>query len=132
MAQKVDVRVNSNISHAKSSKQTNSVDKFAKECGLEVDHQLISEQIPLTIKDEIAKYTTIRISNTLNLVDFWRINQKLMPRLAFMVKKYCSILATSVASESRFRIANFVARKERASLSSKNLRYTMILREKSK
>jgi len=132
MANNVDVEINSNINPKSSSKQANSIEKFAKECGLKVEAQTSTKQKRLTIKDEIAQYTTSRIGNNKNLANFWRSYQKIMPRLAFMVKKYCAIPATSVASESRFSIANFVARKERSSLSSENLRYTMILREKSK
>ena len=48
--------------------------------------------------------------------------------LASAVRKYCIIPASSVAVESAFSEANFIQRKERSSLSSKNLRYTLVLK----
>jgi len=50
--------------------------------------------------------------------------------LVFYVKYYSIILAFSVSDESSFSKANFLQRKERSSLSSENLRYTMILKQK--
>jgi hypothetical protein len=48
--------------------------------------------------------------------------------LASAVRKYCIIPASSIAVESAFSEANFIQRKERSSLSSKNLRFTLVLK----
>ena len=91
-----------------------------------------------TIKEEIAFY--INCLNDLRdagvgeikFSEFWYKNEKNMPLLATLVRKYCFIPATSVASESAFSVAGYVNRKERSSLSSDNLTYSMLLRDYSK
>jgi hypothetical protein len=42
--------------------------------------------------------------------------------------KYCIVPSSSVAVESSFSDANFLQRKERSSLPSKNLRYSSVLK----
>ena len=48
--------------------------------------------------------------------------------LASAVRKYCIIPATSVAVELDFSEANFFQRKEKGRLSSRNLKYTLVLK----
>ncbi len=112
-------------------KRTNQIDDFASACGFTVE----SETLPnkgFTLKQELAYYLTSRQDNSLDISTYWRNNSSKLPLLTTLVRKYCIIQATSVAAESRFSIANYVGRKERASLSSRNLRFSMILREKNK
>jgi hypothetical protein len=68
-----------------------------------------------TLKQELAYYLTSRQ----DIVRYFIILEK-------------QFQATSDVSESIFSIANYVGRKERASLSSRNLRFSMILREEPK
>jgi hypothetical protein len=111
---------------------SNQIDAFAKLCGLQTENPTSLKKRQFTIREEISQYTALRLENTNNISDFWRSQQKRLPILASAIRKFCIIPASSVPSESRFSIANYVARKERSNLSSKNLRYLMISKEKSK
>ena len=105
---------------------------FASSCGFTVENENFSSKKGYTLKQELAYYLTSRQDNPLDISSYWRNNSSKLPLLVSLVRKYCIIQATSVASESIFRIANYVGRKERASLSSRNLRFSMILREEPK
>ena len=105
---------------------------FTSSCGFTVENENFSSKKGYTLKQELAYYLTSRQDNPLDISSYWRNNSSKLPLLASLVRKYCIIQATSVASESRFSIANYVGRKERASLSSRNLRFSMILREEPK
>jgi hAT family C-terminal dimerisation region len=61
---------------------------------------------------------------------FWQQHHTTMPLLAYQAKKYLAIFATSVPSESAFSVSNYVLRKNRLSLTSKNLKYCMFLKDK--
>jgi len=64
-----------------------------------------------------------------NFSKYWQSYSGQLPILAVFVHHYSIIAASSVSSEAAFRIANYYQRKERSNLSSKSLRYSMILRE---
>ena len=113
-------------------KRTSEIDDFASSCGFTVENENFSSKKGYTLKQELAFYLTSRQDNPLDISSYWRNNSSKLPLLASLVRKYCIIQATSVASESRFSIANYVGRKERASLSSRNLRFSMLLREEPK
>ena len=53
-----------------------------------------------------------------------------MPLLSKLVRNYCITHASSVPSDSAFSMANYIQRKQRSSLSSKQLRYQMLLKDK--
>ena len=73
----------------------------------------------------------IKRSNSISFGEFWRSNCNRFKFFSIVYVKYYSIiLAFSVSDESSFSKANFLQRKERSSLSSENLRYTMILKQK--
>jgi hypothetical protein len=61
---------------------------------------------------------------------FWQKHETTMPLLALQARKYLAISTTSVPSESAFPISNYVLRKNRFSLTSKNLKYCMFLKDK--
>ena len=98
----------------KNSNKLGLLDKFASSYGLVVNEQKGSSKNK-TINDELNLYAIARQGAGYSGK---KIKIKL-PFLANAVRKYCCISATSVPSESRFSIANFVSRKERAHLSSK-------------
>ena len=114
--------------------ENNKMDAFLIACGQDVSNRQTStsKKRPYTIKEEISKYKAAILGNNKSICEFWNKNQFSFPILASAVRKYCIIPAASIPSESRFSTANYVARKERSNLSSKNLRFTMISREKSK
>jgi hypothetical protein len=55
---------------------------------------------------------------------------RLTPLLATIARKYLSIFSSSVPSESAFSTSSYVLRKNRLALSSKNIKYTMFLKDK--
>ena len=63
-------------------------------------------------------------------LNFWKKNYPDFPILAQLARVFLSIPGTSVPSESAFSISAYVARKERARLSSENLSYTMFMKDK--
>lgn len=97
--------------------------KFARMCGY--DSQKIQTDKAKTIKDEVNAYRHY-LSEKFLFRDFWEKKMKSLPMLGSIVKEISMIPATSVASESAFSIANYVNRKERSSLSFKQLRYSML------
>jgi len=68
----------------------------------------------------------------LSLSEFWRTNCNKFRILSEYVKYYCVIPISSVKSEQSFSKANFYQRKERSSLSAKNLKFSMILPQQDK
>ena len=64
--------------------------------------------------------------------DFWKANASTMIKLSETVRKICIINATSCPSEAAFSVAGYLDRKSRAKLSSKTLRYTMLMKDNEK
>ena len=87
----------------------------------------ITKQINNT-KEEVMYFNT-EINKYDNFSHFWEENTKYLPLMTSLVRKVSIIPATSVASESAFSIAGYVARKQRSSLSSSSLKYSMLVRE---
>lgn len=87
----------------------------------------------LTLNEELAAYSSSNKNdvqgNPLKFEVFWQLNASSYPRLARFACYSNVIVATSVPSESSFSVAGHILRKERSRLSSKNLTYTMILKD---
>ncbi|CAF4788840.1 unnamed protein product, partial [Rotaria sp. Silwood2] len=60
--------------------------------------------------------------------EYWNKIQHYLPILTRMVRHFCIMPITSVASESAFSMAGCIQRKQRSSLSATTLRYSMLLR----
>ena len=101
---------------------------FADKYGLSSAKVNLTTSDEKRIQDELHFYKKQIESNELSFSDFWKKNCSGIPLLSSAVRKYCIIPASSVAVESSFSEANFIQRKERSSLSSKNLRYSIILK----
>ena len=82
------------------------------------------------INQELLKYDSIESTDNDTLGTFWKRNSITLPILSDMVRQYGCIPATSVPSESSFSIAGYLVRKTRTSLTSKNLKYSMFLKDK--
>lgn len=80
-----------------------------------------------TIQQEIGYYIS-SIDKDTDFEEYWKKNQSYLPILARMVRHYCVMPISSVASESAFSIAGYIQRKQRSSLSPAALRYSMLLR----
>jgi hypothetical protein len=82
-----------------------------------------------TVEDELVLFTQAVQSFKSDFSSFWLQYRERFTRLFRVAQRVNIIPATSVASESVFSIAGFVARKQRTSLSSKSLRHLMVLKE---
>lgn len=121
-----------NVEKKNNDPLLNSLEKL---CGLSKNDSRINgknQKRTLSIKDEISQYNLLVNEESNDFENFWDEKKELLPKLLKLVKKYSIIPGSSIASESAFSIANFIQRKERSSLSSKNLRLTILLREKEK
>ena len=116
------------ISNSKEkSSRSEEIYDFNKICGILSNISNVSLKI-LSTKDELAKYISTKNQYS-DIYAYWRDYKHKLPKLSSLVRKYCMIQASSVASESAFSIANYIQRKERSSLSAENLRYSIFLRE---
>ena len=84
--------------------------------------------IDKAIKDELNYYKKEISINKLDFSNFWKKHSTSLPLSASNVRKFCIIPASSVASESSFSEANLIQRKERSSLSSKNLSFSIVIK----
>ena len=76
------------------------------------------------IHDEISRYTKSEISDEemkLSILEWWKQNQYLYPRLSVLAKKYLCIPASSVPSERGFSLAGQIVSKKRARMHSANV-----------
>lgn len=87
-----------------------------------------SKKRTYTIQQEIGFYIS-SIDKDTQFENFWKTNELMLPKLASLVRCYCMMPITSVASESAFSIAGYVQRKHRSSISPTTLRYLMLLRD---
>ncbi|CAF1008181.1 unnamed protein product [Brachionus calyciflorus] len=90
------------------------LDDFAKKCNF--PGHISRDPSKKNIKDEKSYYITA-ISGKNDFSKFWAENSSNLPILTSIVKKTNVISATSVPSESAFRIAGYINRKDRSSLS---------------
>ena len=81
----------------------------------------------LTIRQELSSFSS-SVLKFKKFEDYWLEYGSKHPILSKLVNYFNSISATSVPSESSFSFANYISRKERASLSPEALRYSMVLK----
>ncbi|MBY0580648.1 MAG: hAT family dimerization domain-containing protein [Rickettsiales bacterium] len=103
--------------------------KLATLCGFNLCEE--KTQSKRNIKEELSFFNyTIKAKNW-KFDEFWYKYENDIPMLASKVREVCTSPASSVGPESSFSVANFIHRKERSNLSSRNLRYSMLLKEKN-
>ena len=91
---------------------------------------LISNQPgSLSTEEELVLCIQAIESSKSDFSSFWLQHRARFTRLYNVARRANIILATSVPNETIFSIAGFVARKQRSSLSSRSLRYLMVLKE---
>jgi hypothetical protein len=86
------------------------------------------KRIRRNIQQELGYYATTG-APTQDFKSYWNLNQHKLCILSSLVRRFCSSPATSVASKSTFSYANNVQQKQRSSLSSNSLCYTILLRD---
>ncbi len=121
-----------NTSSLPSSSASNSI-LSKKDSAKQLMNQLAGINIGQSnVRSMSAEMEVSLFSNAIkskeNFKQFWSTHCHSFPRLAALVHRYCLVPATSVASESAFSIAGFVARKQRSSLSSHTLRHLLVLK----
>lgn len=75
----------------------------------------INGEKPSCLEEEITKFTHSAHTNE-DVLEFWRKNNHLYPRLAIVAKAILAIPITSASAESSFSIAGCLIRSRRASL----------------
>ncbi|CAF2843424.1 unnamed protein product, partial [Rotaria sp. Silwood2] len=109
---------------------SNPLQKLAMICGqaVPVATTTVSTR-SMTLDEEISGYIEATQSDV-NFQEFWVSHEKSFPRLSRLVRRINIIPATSVASEALFSTASFLNRKHRSALSSRTLRYLLILKNR--
>ena len=111
------------------SKGGSQIKKFLNKCGLSCGTTNTTIKKVLTVQQESARLASIP-KDGYDYVTFWQEHGSTMPNLDILARKYLAISATSVPSESAFSVSNYVLRKNRLALTSKNIKYTMFLKDK--
>jgi hypothetical protein len=105
-------------------------DEFDRLCGLKPAEKLSVTLKQLSINEEISFFIKA-VHSAYDFQRFWITHQATLPRLTILVRRFNICPATSVASESTFSVAGYLQRKQRASLSSSAMRYSIVLKNKT-
>ena len=109
-------------------KPYSTFDTFASLCGVSGPARAGTYR-SLTVDEEVSCY--IKAAQTgEGFQAFWNQYKNKLPRLAQLVRRFNVVPSTSVASEAAFSIAGYVHRKQRSSLSSTSIRYSMVLKDR--
>ena len=109
---------------------SNPFDKLAMLCGYTTSFPTSQvAQRSMTLDEEISAYVEAARSAS-SFREFWISHEKSLPRLSRLTRRTNIIPATSVASEALFSTASFINRKQRAALSSRTLRYLLVLKDR--
>jgi hypothetical protein len=112
---------------AATTVKLNPLEKLAFVCGRTISPLTVKK--PMTLDEEISCYIKAAKSAN-NFQEFWTLHHTHLPRLSNLVRRTNVIPATSVTSEALFSVASFLQRKQRSSLSSKTLRYLLVLKNR--
>ena len=104
------------------------LEKLAAMCGYTFSLSRTADKL-MSLDEEISSYIKAAQSSN-DFRQFWITHSKQLPRLSSLVRRVNVILATSITSEALFSVASFLHRKQRSSLSSKTLRYLLILKNR--
>ena len=88
------------------------------------------------IECELKTYKSVKLSATekenINVLTWWKQNQKHFPHLFKLVRSYLHIPATSVPSERIFSLAGYICRDRRSRILSKNVNKAIFLKTNAK
>lgn len=113
--------------------QNSILNELTKQCGYV--SQIQNNKGPeKNITDEITQYRSLVDvkANKFKFKEFWMRYRLDLPLLWSLAKQVSCIPASSIASESSFSVANYINRKERSTLSFKQLKYLMLVRDVDK
>ena len=109
-----------------SSKKNSHMNNLFNFAGF--SNNTMSNTKKLTYNDELIAY--LASEKTKSFKALWNEHKNEWPILADYKRKLNIMTATSVPSESSFSIAGYAERKQRSRLSAKNLKYSMVVRDK--
>ena len=126
----ISIIIPSSTPQTTATSTSNPLDKLAILCGYTafVSASIVTQR-SMTLDEELSAYLEARQSAS-SFQEFWMSHEKLLPRLARLVRQTNIIPATSVASEALFSFAGFINRKQRPALSSRKLRYLLLLKDR--
>ena len=78
-------------------------------------------------RNELAEYVNLKIGKDVEVVEFWKDNRFLFPKLFVVANRVLCIPATSAASERLFSVAGRMLEKRRTSLSAGSLNNLLFL-----
>ncbi|CAF2053132.1 unnamed protein product [Rotaria magnacalcarata] len=116
-------------SSTKTISTTDRLKAFREKCGIIETSSAPVKSKTITLRQELIKYETFD-KNEQSFASFWKKYVNLLPQLSNMARRYGSVPASSVPCESSFSIANHIVRKTRTSLTPKNLKYSLFLKDK--
>ena len=102
---------------------------FLNKCGVGCGNDQALTKKELTIQQELSKLRSIP-KDDLQFDSFWQDHAENLPKLSAIARKYLSIAASSVPSGSAFSTSNYILRKNRLALTSRNIKYGMFLKGK--
>ena len=102
---------------------------FRAKCGIIDESQEPVKTKVLTFRQELTRFESLDKADHL-FRTFWKKHENSLPMLSKLARRYGCVPASSVPSESSFSVAGYVVRKTRSSLSAKNLKYSMFLKDK--
>lgn len=124
-----DIAVMTATSTTTARPSKSNIKLFREKCGIATSPDRRTKTVG-GIHRELLKYSSMEFGENDTFEMFWRQNSVALPILSDMARRYGCIPATSVPSESSFSIAGYLVRKSRTSLTSRNLKYSMFLKDK--
>ena len=114
----------------------NNLDALFSLCGCTNESKTGSAQLQektLSIDEEIGLYiSSIGTYQNIKFSSFWSNHEKRLPIMSSVARRISIIPASSVPCESTFSVAGYLRRKERYSLSSQAMRYSLVLKDHHK
>ncbi|CAF3879758.1 unnamed protein product, partial [Rotaria magnacalcarata] len=114
----------------------NNLDTLFSLCGCSDESTIASAQSQekaLSIDEEIGLYiSSINSYQNIKFSNFWSIHEKQLSVMSCVVRRISIIPASPVPCESTFSVAGYIRRKERYSLSSQAMRYSIVLKDRHK
>lgn len=117
-----------------STTSKNNIENLFCLCGVESTSILSPSSTTVwSIEEEIGFYVSfVNRDEKVTLAPFWTDHESRLPMMSTVVRRINIIPASSVPCESTFSVAGYIRRKQRSSLSSTALRYSIVLKDSHK
>ncbi|CAF3438375.1 unnamed protein product, partial [Rotaria sp. Silwood2] len=131
------VQTNINKSHSNSintssiNEKKSNIDSLFSLCGISspsVDTPPAKKN--WSIDEEIGFYmSSINVEQPMKLSHYWSAQESRLPLMSAIVRRISIIPSSAVPCESTFSIAGYIRRKQRCSLSTSAIRYSLVLKD---